>query len=100
MCGLETAKKLEPAVPVKDSVTPDMLICLCCGKQFRVLKRHLRTQHGLTFDEYRAAFGLNVDYPEVALNCSIQRSNLAKVSHLRHKPENRKLSRKAVKIDP
>ncbi len=75
---VEEPKKMEPAVPVKKSITPDALLCLCCGKPFKSLKRHLQTEHGLFPDEYRAAFGLKADYPTVAPNYSAQRSSLAK----------------------
>jgi predicted transcriptional regulator len=75
---VDEPKKMEPAVPVKKSVTPDALICLHCGKSFKSLKRHLQNEHGLSPDEYRAAFGLKADYPTVAPNYSAQRSSLAK----------------------
>ena len=35
-------KKMEPAVPIKKSITPDALLCLGCGKPFKSLKRHLQ----------------------------------------------------------
>ena len=70
-------KKLEPAVSVKKSVTPDALICLHCGKSFKSLKRHLQNEHGQSPNEYRATFGLKADYPTVAPNYSAQRSTLA-----------------------
>src|SRR5208283_5650828 len=74
---VDEPKKMEPAVPVKKSITPDALLCLCCGKPFKSLKRHLQTEHGLSPNEYRAAFGLKADYPTVAPNYSAQRSSLA-----------------------
>jgi predicted transcriptional regulator len=33
----------KPAVPIKKSVTPDYIVCLEDGKQFKSLKRHLST---------------------------------------------------------
>lgn len=74
---VEGPKKLEPAVPVKKSISADALTCLCCGKQFKSLKRHLQSEHSLSPDDYRAAFGLKSDYPIVAPNYSAQRSSLA-----------------------
>jgi predicted transcriptional regulator len=71
-------KKLEPAVPVKKSVTPDSVICLCCGQKLKSLKRHLATSHNMSPAEYRAAFGLKSDHPIVAPNYAAQRSQLAK----------------------
>ena len=72
------SKAWQPAVPVKKSVTPDSVICLCCGQKFKSLKRHLETAHQLTPSEYRASFGLKSDYPVVAPNYAAQRSELAK----------------------
>lgn len=63
--AVDEPKKMEPAVSVKKSITPDALVCLCCGKQFKSLKRHLQSEHGLSADEYRVAFGLKADYPTV-----------------------------------
>jgi hypothetical protein len=40
-------------------------------------KRHLRTVHGLTPEEYRARWGLASDYPMVAPNYSEKRSAFA-----------------------
>jgi predicted transcriptional regulator len=71
-------KTWQPAIPVKKSVTPDAVICLCCGQRLKTLKRHLQTAHQLTPSEYRASFGLKSDYPVVAPNYAAQRSNLAK----------------------
>jgi predicted transcriptional regulator len=74
----EETKSWQPAVPVKKSVAPDAITCLCCGQRFKSLKRHLNAEHKLTPDEYRAAFGLKADYPIVAPNYAAQRSQLAK----------------------
>ena len=72
------APPLEPAVPVKRSITPDHLICLEDGKKFKSLKRHLRTRYGISPDEYRTKWGLPSDYPMVAPNYAKERSSLAK----------------------
>ena len=72
------APKLEPAVPVNRSITPDYLICLEDGKKFKSIKRHLRTHHDLSPEEYRAKWGLPADYPMVAPNYAEARSKLAK----------------------
>src|SRR5215218_7278469 len=68
----------KPAVPVKKSVTPDYIICLEDGKKFKSLKRHLRTQYGMTPEQYREKWGLPADYPMVAPNYAKARSELAK----------------------
>ncbi|RIX98453.1 MucR family transcriptional regulator [Aureimonas flava] len=72
------AAPLVPAVPVKKSVTPDYLICLEDGKQFKSLKRHLKTHYDLTPEAYRQKWGLAPDYPMVAANYAAKRSELAK----------------------
>jgi MucR family transcriptional regulator, transcriptional regulator of exopolysaccharide biosynthesis len=69
---------LTPAVAIRKSVTPDHIVCLEDGKKFKSLKRHLRTEHNMTPDEYRQKWGLSRDYPLVASNYAAKRSALAK----------------------
>ncbi len=76
------AAPLVPAVPVRKSVTPDYIVCLEDGKQFKSLKRHLRTRYDMTPDQYRAKWGLPSDYPMVAPNYASARSELARVMGL------------------
>jgi len=71
-------EELNPAVPVKKSVTPEYIICLEDGKKFKSLKRHLRTHYDLSPEEYREKWGLPHDYPMVAPNYAAARSALAK----------------------
>ena len=68
----------EPAVPIKKSVRPEAIVCLEDGKTFKSLKRHLRTDHNLSPEEYRTKWGLPRDYPMVAPNYAASRSELAK----------------------
>jgi predicted transcriptional regulator len=79
-------QKWLPAVPVKRSISPGELTCLCCGKKFKSLKRHLQTAHQLTPEGYRAAFDLKSDYPLVAPAYAARRSDLAKAAGLGRKP--------------
>ncbi|MBW0003321.1 MAG: MucR family transcriptional regulator [Hyphomicrobiales bacterium] len=72
------ATNAKPAVPVKKSITPDFIICLEDGKKFKSLKRHLRTQYGLSPEQYREKWSLGSDYPMVAPNYAAARSRLAK----------------------
>lgn len=67
-----------PAVPISQSVTDEYLICLEDGKEFKSLKRHLRTKYQLTPEQYREKWGLPYDYPMVAPAYARQRSELAK----------------------
>ncbi len=68
----------EPAVPKQRSVTPDYITCLECGRRFKSLKRHLRTDHAMTPEAYRAKWGLEPGYPIVAPTYAASRSELAK----------------------
>ena len=74
----QPAEAPSPAVSVDQSIIGDFLICLECGLQFKTLKRHLRTAHGLSPDEYRAKWNLADDYPMVAPNYAQRRSDFAK----------------------
>ncbi len=92
----EPAPKPTPAVPIKRSVTPDYIICLEDGKKQKMLKRHLKTAHGMSPNEYRERWGLPRDYPLVSPNYAKQRSALAKKIGLGRKPgTNKKARRKA-----
>jgi hypothetical protein len=54
--------QLTPPVSIKKTITPDYLISLEYGKQYKSLKRHLSIR-GLTPEEYRSKWGLPADYP-------------------------------------
>jgi predicted transcriptional regulator len=69
---------LNPAVNPKRSVFPDYIVCLEDGMKFKSLKRHLRTHHEMSPEEYRQKWGLAHDYPMVAPNYAAARSALAK----------------------
>ena len=76
--GPRPAAKSSPAVAVKRSVCADHIVCLEDGLKLRSLKQHLRVQHGLTPQEYRAKWALPADYPMAAPNYAKARSELAK----------------------
>jgi len=80
--------ELDPAVSIKKSVTPDIITCLECGKLFKSLKRHIRTDHDLTSEEYREKWSLPYDYPMVAPNYAAKRSAMAKKIGLGKKRKN------------
>ncbi len=67
-----------PAVPIKQSVKQDFIICLEDGKKLKTLKRHLAVSYNLTPAAYRQRWGLPNDYPMVAPAYAAQRSALAK----------------------
>jgi predicted transcriptional regulator len=70
--------KPSPAVPIKQSVKAEFIICLEDGKKLKMLKRHLMTAYKMTPAQYRTRWGLPADYPMVAPNYAKVRSSLAK----------------------
>lgn len=76
--ALSSAVAKQPAVSVRASVKPAYLVCLECGAKFSTLKRHLRTSHNLTPEEYRRDYGLTASYPIIASDYSERRQAIAK----------------------
>jgi predicted transcriptional regulator len=74
--------KPEPAVPIRKAVQPDYVVDLFTGKRFKSLKRHIRTKHNMSPEEYRAYWDLPRDFPIVAPNYAKSRSELARASGL------------------
>jgi predicted transcriptional regulator len=82
LAGISTPE--EPAAPVftpavgirKSLSSPDHIISMIDGKQYKTLKRHLGT-HGLSPAEYRERYNLPKDYPLVAPSYSEQRRETA-----------------------
>ena len=71
-------ERLNPPASIKESVTPDFIVCLEDGKKLKMLKRHLKTAYNMTPEEYRQRWSLPLDYPMVAPNYAKHRSDLAK----------------------
>ncbi|WP_354688093.1 MucR family transcriptional regulator [Candidatus Liberibacter africanus] len=71
-------ERLKPAVPIRKSIENGCLYCLEDGMQFKSLKRHLKTHHNMTPDEYRVKWNLSSDYPMVSREYATTRSKLAK----------------------
>ncbi len=78
--------KREPAVSIRTSIKPDSIACLECGAKFKMLKRHLSTDHGLNPIEYRARWNLPASYPLVAPEYAQRRKELAVKIGLGRKP--------------
>ena len=75
VAAAETAR--EPAVPVRNSVKADHIVCLEDGKKLKMLKRHLMTRYNMTPEAYRAKWSLPADYPMVAPDYAAERRSLA-----------------------
>ena len=88
-----------PAVPIRRSVTRDHVVCLECGWQGLILRRHIRVHHGLSRDEYRRRWGLPFDHALIAPAYSERRSGMAKQrglgQHGRGRPSAGKPARRA-----
>ena len=76
--GTPATASAKPALPIERAVTEDKVYCLCCGRGFKMLKRHLGAEHGLTEAEYRTMFGLPADFALVAPSYSAKKANHAK----------------------
>ena len=87
-------EKLVPAVSIRTSVKPDYIVCLEDGKKFKMLKRHLMTDHGMTPDEYRTRWSLPGSYPMVATDYAEKRRDLAKKIGLGRMPGQKRGRRK------
>lgn len=68
----------QPGLTPATAITNEKIFCLCCGKGFKMLKRHLGAEHDLTEQAYREAFGLPDDYPLVAPAYSERKANYAR----------------------
>ena len=64
----------DPAVPIRRSITPELITCLEDGARAPSIAAHLRQVYGLDADAYRARWGLPRDYPLVAPNEQYRRS--------------------------
>ena len=82
--ALSSQLHMDPPVPSavdpRQSVFTDHLVCLECGAEMRVLRRHLRIIHGLTEGQYRQRHRLPITYPLVSPAYSKQRAEMARDS--------------------
>ncbi len=75
---VHASDRAQPAIPIDKAVTHDKVYCLCCGKGFKMLKRHLGAEHNLTEAAYRAMFRLPEDMPLVAPSYSDRKAKYAR----------------------
>ena len=73
-------------VSIRASVKPGYIVCMKCGKKQKMLRRHLRTAHEMTPEEYRRDYGLAASYPMTAPDHSERRRQVAKRIGLGRKP--------------
>lgn len=80
----------EPAVSIRSSVKPNAITCLECGVKMKLLKPHIKRDHNMTPETYKARWELPVDYPLVAPNYTAMRRNLAAKIGLGRKPSTKR----------
>lgn len=68
----------KPTVEPRQSVTANFIICLECEEKFATLKRHIRSTHGMTPEQYREKHHLTPDYPMIAPAYSVRRKELSR----------------------
>jgi predicted transcriptional regulator len=68
--------KISPAAIRKSMADPAHLISFIDGKPYKTLKRHVG-RHGLTPAQYKEKYGLPADYPMVARNTTLRRTEIA-----------------------
>ena len=73
-----TGPQHEPPVKPRNSVRKNDVVCLECGKTYKTLKRHIRTEHGMEEPAYKARWNLPSSMKLVAKSYSEQRSQMAK----------------------
>ena len=87
--GSQEQPQYTPAVSVRKSLaSPDHIVSMIDGKQYKTLRRHL-ARHGLTPEQYRERYGLKPDYPMVSESYSQVRRDMAKQIGLGRKPGKR-----------
>lgn len=48
----EPATPHKPAVPIRQSVRPNYVVCLECGRRGHMLRAHIQAAHGLSPEQY------------------------------------------------
>ena len=91
---------LVPAVPIRRSVQHDHVVCLECGFLSQMLRRHIRTAHGLEPAGYRIRWKLPADHPITAPAYSERRSSMAKQIGLGRKSQGAVVSPPDVGASP
>ena len=69
----EAKKPQEPAVDPKKAIREKAVICLECGKKFKVISKKHLAQHGLTPEEYKEKWGFKKNQSLVTKELARQR---------------------------
>lgn len=82
-----TEPERKPAVAIRASVKRDVVVCLECGFEAKVLKRHLLKAHNLSADDYKRRWSLAHSHPLVAPVYAEMRRVMAVKIGLGRKPD-------------
>jgi predicted transcriptional regulator len=69
----EEQKPQEPAVDPKKAIREKAVVCLECGKKFKVLSKKHLAQHDLTPEEYKEKWGFKKNQSLIAKELARQR---------------------------
>ncbi|WP_027370309.1 MucR family transcriptional regulator [Desulfovermiculus halophilus] len=69
----ESEQTQEPAVDPKKAIREKAVVCLECGKKFKVLSKKHLAQHGLTPEEYKEKWGYKKNTSLIAKALARQR---------------------------
>jgi len=82
--GME--ESTEPTLDPKKSILKNKVICLECGREFKILtSKHLQKEHGIDSKEYRKKYGFSARQSLAAKSLSAERSATAKKHKLGEK---------------
>ncbi len=94
--AVETRESSKPQLDPKKSILKNKVICLECGKEFKILtSKHLQKEHNMDSKEYRKIYGFSSRQSLAAKSLSAKRRATAKKHKLGEKlQENRKAKAK------
>lgn len=92
---IDLLRPAPPAAPAQALLFPDRIVCLDCGGEFKLLRRHIATEHRLTPLQYRAKWGLPHDYPMVSADYSARQSRSVKMNRSSNNGDDRATIRDA-----
>lgn len=68
----------KPPVDPQKSIQQNLVICLECGKSFQIITPQHMAKHGLTHQEYKEKWGIDVNKPLLSRRLSKRRGMKAK----------------------
>ena len=91
---ITTEEPAEPQLDPKKSILKNKVICLECGREFKILtSKHLQKEHGMDSKEYRRKYGFSSRQSLAARSLSAKRRATAKKHKLGEKLQANKKAR-------